>query len=405
MPLYSYTVISREGNRLTGEIEGVSRKSILEELHKLGHLPVDVREAEPGTASNAGTSPRAIGGNPSHGQITLFTRELSMLLRAGLSLDQALALLEKDSASRKLGRLVSQVRAQINEGKSFHEALSSRNAFPPIYVSMVRVAEMSGTLDTVLERIAETREREQKLRAKALSAILYPAILIVTAIAAVILMLTFIVPRFKEMILQAGTEIPRSAALIIGASDWLVANWEILLLALGAVLGSALMLWRRQGFRQWGERTLLKLPVIGNIMRLNLTVRFCRALGTLIENGVALPAALQLVRDVLGNRLAASALDEAHDALRKGRSFIAPLADAGLFPAAVINLLHVGEETGSLERSLFHLAEMFEEKLEIAVQRTFTILEPVIILLVSAFVALVIISILGAVISINDLAI
>jgi general secretion pathway protein F len=147
------------------------------------------------------------------------------------------------------------------------------------------------------------------------------------------------------------------------------------------------------------------MPVVGNMMRLNLTIRFCRTLGMLLENSVELPAAMKLVRDVIGNRYASEVLDQAYDALRKGRSFLEPLAQSRLFPPVVINMLRVGEETGNLTSSFSHMAEMFEEKLETYVQRTFTIFEPVIILLVSGIIATIIISILSAVISINDLAI
>jgi general secretion pathway protein F len=404
--LYRYSAISRSGGRLTGEMEATSRAIVLEDLHKLGHLPVEVVESSATSAGRGARGPSLFSGRPSSGQITLFTRELAMLLKAGLPLDQSLGFLAKDARSKRLSRLIGQIGDQVSNGKSFHESLEAQGAvFPPVYANMVRVAEASGSLDTVLERIARGREKAQKLRSKALSEMLYPCLLIVMAIAAVTIMLTFVVPRFKEMIVNAGTEAPEQARLVIAASDWLLANGQFL--AIGLLLFAVAIAagWQQGVGRRQIEWLLMRLPLVGSMLRLNLTIRFCRTLGMLLENGVELPAAMKLVRDVIGNRYAARVLDQAYDALRKGRSFLEPLSQSGLFPGVVINMLRVGEETGSLTTSFFHMADMFEEKLETSVQRTFTILEPVIILLVSGFVAGIIISILGAVISINDLAI
>jgi general secretion pathway protein F len=404
--LYRYSAISRSGSKLSGEMEAVSRAIVLEDLHKLGHLPVEVVESTRSTLAGGTQSASLFSGRPSPHQITLFTRELSMLLKAGLPLDQCLGFLAKDARSKRLSRVIREIGDNVSSGKSFHEALEAQSAvFPTVYSSMVRIAEASGSLDTVLERIANGREKAQKLRSKALSEMLYPCMLILMALAAVTVMLTFVVPRFKDMIMNAGTEVPEQARTVIAASDWLIANGQFLIIAITAAAVAIGLAWQRGLGRQQMESLLLHLPLIGNILRLNLTIRFCRTLGMLLENGVDLPAAMKLVRDVIGNKTAAGALDEAYDALRKGRSFLEPLSQSGLFPPVVINMLRVGEETGSLTASFFHMADMFEEKLETAVQRTFTIFEPVIILLVSVFIAGIIISILSAVISINDLAI
>lgn len=404
--LYRYSAISRSGRRLTGEMEAASRVIVMEDLHKLGHLPVEVVESRGAAAGGATRSSIPfLSGQPGAAQITLFTRELAMLLKAGLPLDQSLGFLSKDTASKRLSRVIAQVREQVSNGKSFCEALEAQGAlFPPVYVNMVRVAETSGSLDAVLDRIAKGREKAQKLRSKALSEVLYPCMLVVMAVAAVVIMLTFVVPRFKDMILNAGGAAPEQARLVIAASDWLIAHGQTLALGTVALAVAVGIGWSRGVGRHQMEWLLLRLPLIGGLIRLNLTIRFCRTLGMLLENGVDLPAAMKLVRDVIGNRYAEHYLEQAYEALRKGRSFLEPLSRSGLFPAVVINMLNVGEETGNLTSSLFHMADMFDEKLETSVQRTFTILEPVIILLVSGFIAGIIMSILSAVISINDLA-
>ncbi|SFV33456.1 type II secretion system F family protein [Hyphomicrobium facile] len=405
MARYSYTAISRSGSQLAGEMEAAARENVIDALVKLGHLPVEVHERSQTSGTAAGGKGGLFSRPPSSKQITLFTRELGILLAAGLPIDQSLALLEQDSVSAKMRQLLGAIAAQIRDGKSLHEALASQPAaFPPVYVNMVRVAETSGTLEAVLLRIAQSREKTEKLASKALSQMLYPCLLILMAIAAVTIMLTFVVPRFKDMIMQQGNEVPEQARLVIGASDWLIANGQFILIALAAFIRLISVGWTRGWGREAIENAILRLPLIGHVARLNLTVRFCRVLGALLENGVELHSAIKLVRDVIGNQLVGRVLDESYDALRKGRSFLEPLANSKLFPAVVISMLRVGEETGNLTNACSHMADMFEDKMETAIQRTFTIVEPAVILLVSAFIGGIVVSIFGAIISMNDLA-
>ena len=404
MKVFQYTAVTSSGERLSGHIESENRDAVLARLQDLGYFPVEISEARGKTESTA-QSFSLLSGGPSGSQITLFTHELAMLLRAGMPLDRALSLLASDPGNSALSQLISRILSGVNDGQSLADAMTAQGgAFPPVYTNMVRIAEASGTLHAVLERIAEARRRAEKLRGKVLSASLYPGLLITMAVAAVILMLVVVVPRFKEMVSQAGNEPPGPAQAVFAVSDWLIANGAALAIALAAAIIAMMFVLRRAAAQERLEGVLLRLPLVGQIMRLSLTVRFCRNLGVLLENGVELPSAIRLVRDVIGSRAAEAALDTAYDDLRKGRGFILAIARSGLFPPVVINMLRVGEETGSLTGSLLHMADLFEDKLDTTVQRTLTLLEPVIILLVSGFIATVIISIMSAVISINDLA-
>jgi general secretion pathway protein F len=405
MKVYAYTAVSQSGDRLSGRMESGSREAVLAHLQELGHFPVDIREARGKAATGAGGGISLFSGRPSSARLTLFTHELAMLLKAGMPLDRALTLLAADVNAPVLSRLIGRVHDAVNGGKSLAEAMAMQgDLFPPVYTNMVRIAEASGTLPAVLERIATARQRAEKLRGKVLSASLYPGLLITVAIGAVSVMLVFVVPRFKEMIQQAGNEPPAPARAVFAASDWLIANGAALAILLSAAVIGLVFAFRNPALREGLETRLLRLPLIGHILKLSLTVRFCRNLGVLLENGVELSAAMRLVQGIIGSRPAEAALDAAYEALRKGRGFIDPLARSGLFPPVVINMLRVGEETGSLTRSLLHMADLFEDKLDTTVQRTLTLLEPAIILLVSGFIATVIISIMSAVISINDLA-
>jgi general secretion pathway protein F len=403
--VFTYTAVSPSGDRLAGRMESDSRERVLAHLQELGHFPVDIREASGKAATGAPGGGFLFSGRPSASRLTLFTHELAMLLKAGMPLDRALALLADDASAPALSRLIGRVHGAVNDGKSLAEAMAAQGpVFPPVYTNMVRIAEASGTLPAVLERIAAARQRAEKLRGKVLSASLYPALLITVAIGAVTVMLVFVVPSFKEMISQGDNEPPAPARAVFAASDWLIANGAALGLAVCAAIIGLIFALRNPAVREALETRLLRLPLIGHILKLSLTVRFCRNLGVLLENGVELPAAIRLVQGIIGSRPAEAALDAAYDGLRKGRGFIEPLARSNLFPSVVINMLRVGEETGSLTRSLMHMADLFEDKLDTTVQRTLTLLEPVIILLVSGFIATVIISIMSAVISFNDLA-
>jgi general secretion pathway protein F len=401
MPVFRYTALDRAGQRIAGEMQGQSREAVVKQLSDAGHFPIDV------VAGNGGSS-RSIfsfGRSASAAEITQFARQLAVLLGAGLNLARAVALIEDEASGHRLARIARQIHADISGGKSLAEALEARDGqFPPVFVSMVRAAEASGTLPEALDRIAETREREQKMRAKLISALLYPSFLVVAAIAALLVIMLFVVPRFKSMLSDAGVKMPTSAANIIAISDWLNAHWLTLGAVLTIVVVGILALRRQPGVRRLLDRVILHLPIVGRLVRMDLTIRFCRTLGALIGNGIAVPTALNLTREVMGNNEAAGALAAMSRELRKGSDLARLMEASRLFPPIVIAVMRVGEETGGLAKSALYLANMFEERLEVTTHRLVTILEPVIIVVVSAVVAAIVISIMSAVVSVYDLA-
>jgi len=381
MAVFRYTALNQAGKQISGEMEASSRELVIRHLAEAGHFPIDAAT-----------------------QITQFTRQLAMLLGAGLTLPRAMALVEGETSGGRVRKVAQEIRADIAVGKSLAEALEARSKqFPPVFVSMVRAAEASGTLPEVLERIAETREREQKMRAKLISALLYPSLLVVTAVAALMVIMLFVVPRFKSMLVDAGTKLPPSAATVIAVSDWLNAHVTALGIGVAALVIGIVVLRRQAPVRRFLDRLSLRLPIVGNLMRMDLTIRFCRTLGALLANGVALPTALNLTREVMGNDEAAAVVAAMGQELRKGSDLARPMEASRLFPPIVIALVRVGEETGGLAKSALYLADMFEERLDVATQRLVTILEPVIIIAVSIVVAMIVISIMGAVVSVYDL--
>lgn len=403
MPLFWYTALNQSGNHISGEIEAASRELAIRHLTDAGYLPIDAVQKSAG-AGALGSSLSGFGRTASATQITEFARQLAMLLGAGLTLIRAIGLIEDDASSPRVRKLARQIRTEIAGGKSLAEAMEAQDRqFPPVFVSMVRAGEASGALPEVLERIAETREREQKLRAKVVSALLYPALLIVTAIAALLVIMLFVVPRFKSMLIDSAVKLPPSTAAIIAVSDWLGAH--LVELSAGAVaFAVAIMIVRRlPATRRWWGRVSLRLPIVGNLVRTDLAIRFCRTLGALLTNGINLPTALNLTRNALGNEEAGAIVAAMSQELRKGSDLAGPMAESKLFPPIVTALVRVGEETGGLAKSSLYLANMLEERLDVAMQRLVTILEPLIIIAVSVVVAVIILSIMGAVVSVYDL--
>ncbi|MGI9422862.1 MAG: type II secretion system F family protein [Hyphomicrobiaceae bacterium] len=403
---YYYDAVNGAGERQSGELIAASPEAVTEQLLKVGSYAIDIREA----GANADGGIRQVSGQfrkrISRTQITGLIRELSMVLSAGVQLSVALELLATDAQSKHVAALARALDASLADGTSFHEALAAHpEHFDAYVVSMVQVGEASGTLPSTLEQVADAREHEQRLRSKVLSAVLYPFFLIVTAILAVVILLTIVVPRFKVMIANVKADVPIETQVVIGLSDWVVAHGATTALILAIAIAALIPMLRLRSVRRFLDLVFLSIPGLGHLLRLNFAIQFFRSMATLLGCGVELPQSLRLTKDIFQHRQLGAVIDESYRALRAGQDFTQPLAASGLFPPVAMSLIRVGHETSALANASHRIAMMLEEKLEVALRRTFLVLEPAIILLVSVFVAGVIISIVGAVISVNELVI
>jgi general secretion pathway protein F len=331
------------------------------------------------------------------------TRELAILVSAGQPLEQALVTLSQGPGP--VPALSAQVLARVRAGTSLSAALEEQGpVFPRLYVNMIRAGESSGTLDVVLERLAELRERGEKTREMVVSAMLYPAILIVVSLSSVFLLLTFVVPQFETIFKDAGAALPTPTAIVIAigrfCQDY---GWMVGLGIVAAVIVTRRIL-AQPGPRLAWDRAALRLPLIGPLIRTLATARFCRTLSTLVGNGVDLPSAIALSRDVVSNTAVSAAMETVITGVRQGRGLADPLAEIGLFPPLAVQMLRVGEETGRIDMTSAHIAEAYERKLEAAIKRLVTLVEPALIIVLGLAVGGIVMSILLAVISINDLA-
>ena len=403
MASFRYRAIRDSGEEVSGVIEGVDRSLAISRLSDQGLHPIDIEE----DSQTAGSAPvLSLPGQRIAGpEITAFTRQLAWLLQAGTTLNRALDILGRETFSKPLSRLLADAQSDIRKGRSFHDALASTAAFPPFYLSMVEVGEATGTLAQSLDRLATAREREQKVRGKVISALIYPVMLVVLSLGVVIFLMLAVVPGIKDMITSSGAPVPETARAVIAVSDWLTANGLTVAAVLAAGLLLLALLWTRTAAPRLLREAAQRLPILGKVIIKSEVTQFCRVLGALSAAGMTLPASLKLIAATTPNRRIRAAADDMEVALRRGEDFIAPLEKSGILPPLLARMIKVGAETGNLTPSILRVTDILEDELDRLTDRTVALLGPIIILGLSVFVGFIITSLMGAVISINDLAI
>lgn len=403
MARYQYQAVRNSGERVSGTIEGADRSLVLSRLMGQGLHPIDVVEQDEtsiGMAALAGA-----GGRVKSDEITMFTRQLAWLLDAGTTLNRALEILARENFSRRFSAVLSVLHADIRKGKSFHEALASTGIFPPFFLSMVEVGEATGTLASVLEKLAAAREHEQKTHSKIISALTYPLLLTVLSIGVVTFIMVSVVPGIKDMIMGSGAPVPESARFVIAFSDWLIANGITFTVGILVGLLGVALLWERTSLPQLLRKFAMRVPGVGGMLLKAEVAQFCRILGALTEAGMTLPGSLKLIsKTPLTNRIVETA-KAMETALRCGEDFVAPLERSGVFPSFLTRMLRVGGETGNFTPSIKRATEILEDQLDRGIDRSLALLGPLIILVLSVLVGFIIVSLMSAVISINDLAI
>lgn len=403
MPRFSYQAVSDGGERVSGTMEGADRSIVLSRLAGQGLHPIVVKE-ESDAAAKAGMS--LLGQNRvAPDEITMFTRQLTWLLEAGTTLNRALDILSRETFSEQFSAVLAGLQADIRKGKTFHDALAAAGVFPPFYLVMVEVGEATGTLASVLARVAAAREHEQKTRGKVISALTYPILLVVLSIGVVAFIMVSVVPGIKDMILGSGAPVPAEARFVISISDWLIANGLAVAVGIAAVTLAVALAWRHTRLAGLLRDGAMRLPIIGKLLMKMEIAQFCRILGALTAAGMTLPGSLKIIGGTQLNRRITDTTRAMEVALRRGEDFIAPLEASGIFPPLLARMLKVGSETGNLAPGINRASEILEDELDRTLDRSLALLGPVIILVLSVFVGFIIVSLMSAVISINDLAI
>jgi len=411
MPAFRYVAIDRSGALQRGVMDAPDEAVVVERLRHQGSIPM---RAEPAGGRNffrdffgADLSRMAWGGRRglSRQDVANMTRELAIMLAAGQDLDGALRFLVETAPNRRVRAAMDTLRASVRDGSALADALARHpENFSNLYVGLVRAGEAGGRLAETLDRLALMLERQRALSATVQSALIYPTLLLLTAIGAIVLMLTTVLPQFVPLFEQNGAKLPDSTRLLISAGDF-VATDGIFVLA-GLVLAglAAKFLLRRPGPRLAADRMALRLPLVGGLLREVLAARFTRTLGTLVINGVPLIAALGIVREVMGNHAAIEAVEQATVSARGGAGLARPLAEAKIFPTRTAYLLRLGEENAQLGPMALRAADIHEDRTRRTVERLLSLLVPAITVLMGVAVAAIVAALLLAMLSLNDLA-
>ena len=396
MPAFTYKAVGRDGKSQQGVIEADGLDIATRLLRSRGLTPLKIQE---GSADDQGKP-------PSRQEVLSMTSELSVLLRAGLPLDRALKVLIDMDGQPRMRAVLNDLLKSVKGGKALSIALQPfEDTFGSFYLSMVRAGEASGQLSSVLDRLVEHLESAKATRDSVVSAMIYPAILLVVAVLSIVVMLGFVVPQFETLFNDMGDALPAMTKGVIAAAEFIKA-WGLLLAILAVLLGVLFQRWASSEAGKTAlDKRLLALPIAGNIAFEYEMAKFARTVGTLLGNGVSLLKAIQIAIDTVGNLPLKEGLDVLPPAVKAGKRMSVALDETGMFTPMVIQMTRVGEESGSLDGMMLELAKVFEGHVASGIKRLLTLLEPVLILTMGAIIAVIIIAILMGILSVNDLAI
>jgi general secretion pathway protein F len=411
MPLYRYRAVSTSGEVAVGELDAANESEIVDRLRDRGLMPMQIAHAagvaiaSSGVVAVKGTKRRWFESKTvTRDQLLAVTRELATLLRAGLTLDRALEILGGLAPTPAVATMLQGIRDDVRGGKALSQALDARReVFSRFFVNIVRAGEAGGALGEVMQRLADTMERNKELRESVKSALIYPSLLVMVAVVSVAILLVFVVPQFESTFAQAGKALPVPTMVVVLIGKFMRGYWW-------ALLGCTflfVMWYRRRGqilaVRRVRDGKRLRMPLLGDLLAKVETARFSRTLATLLANGVTLLSGLAIVKETMTNTVMAEALDGVIAKLREGKGFGRPLAETGLYPRLATQMILVGEESGRLEEMLARVADVYDREVQAAIKRFLAVLEPALILSLAVLIGGIVFSILMGVMGMSEL--
>ena len=399
MPTYRFEAMNAQGQAVRSEIDAISEEEAIEKIRAQKLFPTNVKQrvARRGMAPVSAGGPRrkttfTIGG-VSAKQLTTFTRQLSTLQDAGLPIVRSIKILEGQLKAGVLKNTLIGVADDVEGGMTFSEALGKHpKAFDKLYVNMVRAGEIGGVLDSILQRLADFREKSQRLKKKILGAMIYPVAVVVVAGSILAGILVYIVPKFKKMFVEFDTELPPMTMMLLQASDFIKDSWYIGLAGIVVIIVLVKAIGATSGGRFILDKVKLKLPIFGNIISKAVIARFTRTLGTLVASGVPILEALNITKETAGNAVVARAIGNIHDSIREGESIAEPLAQSKVCDDMVVNMVDVGEETGDLDKMLMKVADQYDDDVDTAVAGLTSLIEPLMIIFLGCAVGFIVIA-------------
>jgi len=401
MAYFDYKAVASDGKTVKGSIVADRIELASRELRAQGLTLLSLESGSERTASSASEGSRSVGSD----NVLAMTRELSVLLRAGLPIDRALKVMIDMAAQERLQALLNELLASVKAGKGLSQAMEAyRKDFGSFYINMIRSGEASGHLAEVLSRLTDYLANAKSVRSSIVSALIYPAILLTVAVLSIIAMLGFVVPQFETLFSDMGDALPVLTRGVIAAGDF-VAAWGWLIIVFFGVAAFVIRNWvKSEEGREQLDQWLLKLPLLGAVVFKYEIAKFSRTIGTLMGNGVSLLQSLSIAVDTVDNTQVKKALGVLEPAVKRGQRMSVALQDTGAFTPMLVQIVRVGEESGSLDQMMTELADVYDEEVQAGVKRSLALLEPVLILVMGGVISVIIIAVLMGIMSVNDLA-
>ena len=415
MPTFMYEAMNAAGQEVKDQIDAVSSEDAIAKIRNLGYFPTKIKQkggGKPADKAKAAGKKKPGGGTLAIGgvstkKLTTFTRQLSTLQDAGLPILRSLRILEQQQKPGLLRVTLRDVADDVEGGATLSEAMAKHpKAFDRLYCNMVAAGEAGGVLDVILQRLADFMEKAQKLKRKVIGAMIYPTVVVSVAVLIVTGIMVFVVPRFKDIFKDFGTELPGPTVLLITASnfvagksevngrdvDMLIPGWMIILFSPVVFFVLYKLIRKFKGGRHVLDIVKLKVPIMGSILGKTAVARFTRTLGTLIAAGVPILEALNITRDTSGNEVFVKAIQQVHDAIREGDSFANPLRASKVVDAIVVNMVDVGEETGDLDKMLMKVADNYDDEVQTLVAGLVSLLEPIMVVVLGVIVGFIVVA-------------
>jgi general secretion pathway protein F len=406
MSTFQYTATDRTAKVIRGSMEASDERAVAAWLQTNGYYPIKIGQAGGAVEVRPGQIPLQIrlARGPSALDILAFTQQLATLLEAGMELDRSLAILLDLTDNQRFRSILRSVLTDIQSGSSFADSLAKHpRLFSRLYVNMVKAGEASGVLEVILSRLAGFMERAKAVRDEVTSAMIYPILLLLVGGGAVVVMMNFVIPRFAQIFSDTKQLMPLPTRMLLAISTFTTDYWWVFIgLIIMGWIGLRVFLQTEQGKMQW-DRWKLALPLVGGLIQEIEVSRFARTFGTLLQSGVPVLNAVSIVKETVTNRVIASAMTRLQEGVKRGEGISGPLRATAAFPSFSIHMTRVGEETGKLEEMLIRVADTYDDRVRRTVKRLTSLLEPVLILTLGIIVGFIVLSMLLAIFSINEL--
>jgi type IV pilus assembly protein PilC len=391
MPTFTYEAMDNHGAKLRGRHKASSLIAVRAELVAMGMHPTEVRRKK-NLLQVEITKTKLPKKELMH-----FSRQLAVFVRAGIPILEGLSVIHEEASNKVLSEVLEDMQDALRSGATFAEAAAEHpEAFPNFYVSVLRSAEMTGSLDTVLDQLADYIDRDIEARSKIVSALVYPAIVLVMAVVTSVVLTVFVLPRFETFFDSLDAELPLATQILLSISEFL-GNWGVwIALGVAVAVGLFLLYIRTRRGRAMYDRMLLRVPGLGGIIRHAILERFCRVLSSMVSAGVPLPDALIVTSEVTNNTVYRKGVLQARDAMLRGEGLATPLSETGLFPGAARQMFRVGEDTGTLDTQLMTAAQYYDRELDFKIKRFTSLFEPAVIVFMGVVVGFVAIAMVSA---------